>query len=326
MEPMHPSRVLVTQPWPEACEARLKAHYAVDLTHSNTVWTPADLKSAMREYDAILPTIVDGFSAEVFSSDPLRCRFLGNFGVGFNHIDLDAARQRGITVTNTPDILTDCTADLVMMLLLMTARRATEGESMLRRGLWTGWNPTQLLGTQVAGKTLGLVGFGRIAKATARRAHFGFGMKIRVAARRPIAGEDLALFDAAQADSLETLMSSVDFVSLHCPGSIENRHLINADRLALMKPEGILINTARGDVIDTAALIEVLQKKQIRAAGLDVYEGEPTVDPRLLTLDNVTLLPHLGSASVETRTGMGMRAIDNLDAFFRGAIPPDRVN
>lgn len=326
MERGHPPKVLVTQPWPEACEARLRATFDVDLARSGTVWSAEALKSAMSQYDAILPTIVDGFTAEVFSADPLRCRFLGNFGVGFNHIDLAAARREGVTVTNTPDILTDCTADLVLMLILMTARRATEGESILRQGQWTGWNPTQLLGTQVSGKTLGLVGFGRIAKATARRAHFGFGMKIRVAARRPIEQDDLAMFDAEQADTLESLMKTADFVSLHCPGSLENRHLINADRLALMKPEGILINTARGDVVDTAALIEVLQKKRIRAAGLDVYEGEPNVDPALLTLDNLTLLPHLGSASVETRTGMGMRAIDNLEAFFRGTLPPDRVN
>ena len=318
-------RVLVTHSWPRACEERLRADYDVDLAPHPRALDAEAIQQALARYDAILPTITDDLSAGVFEATPLRCRFIGNFGVGFNHIALESARQKGITVTNTPDVLTDCTADLVLLLILMSARRASEGERILRDGQWTGWNPTQLLGTQVSGKTLGLVGFGRIAKATARRAHFGFGMNILVSARRPLAEEDLANCRGVQVASLEALMAASDFVSLHCPGSPENRHLINRDRLALMKPEAILINTARGDVVDTLALIEALRNGTIRGAGLDVYEGEPHFNPDLLSVDHLTLLPHLGSATVETRTAMGMRAIDNLDAFFRGEIPRDRI-
>lgn len=318
-------RILVTRRWPAACEKRLSEHYQVTLNELNEPMGVEALKAAMRNYDAVLPTVTDPVTAEVLSEDPMRCRFIGNFGVGYNHIDMPTARSRGIVVSNTPDVLTDCTADIALLLLLMTARRATDGEFLLRAGQWTGWHPTHLLGTKVAGKTLGLIGFGRIAKAVAQRAHFGFGMKILVKGRKPISKADLDPFNAQEAESLESLLGDSDFVSLHCPGSAENRHLINQDRLKAMKPEGILINTARGDVVDSEALIDALRTRRIRAAGLDVFEGEPHLHPGFLTLDNVSLLPHLGSATEETRTGMGMRVIDNLDAFFRGETPPDKV-
>ena len=318
-------RILVTRRWPAACEKRLSEHYQVTFNAQNEPLGVDALKAAVRDYDAVLPTVTDSLNSEVFSQDSIRCRFIGNFGVGYNHIDMASVRSRGIVVSNTPDVLTDCTADIAMLLLLMSARRASEGEILLRAGQWSGWHPTHLLGTKVAGKTLGLVGFGRIAKAVAQRAHFGFGMKILVIGRKSIHQAELDPFHAQEADSLESLLSHSDFVSLHCPGSAENRHLINAERLKAMKPESILINTARGDVIDSEALIEALQSRQIRAAGLDVYEGEPHLHPGFLTLDNVSLLPHLGSATEETRTGMGMRVIDNLDAFFRGETPPDKV-
>jgi len=318
-------RILVTRRWPAACEKRLSEHYQVTFNERNEPMGVEALKTAMRDYDAVLPTVTDSINTEVLSQDPIRCRFIGNFGVGYNHIDMATVRSRGIVVSNTPDVLTDCTADIAMLLLLMSARRASEGEILLREGQWNGWHPTHLLGTKVAGKTLGLVGFGRIAKAVAQRAHFGFGMKIRVIGRNPIPQADLDQFGAQESESLDALLGQSDFVSLHCPGSAENRHLINAERLKAMKPEGILINTARGDVIDSEALIDALRTHRIRAAGLDVYEGEPTLHPGFLTLDNVSLLPHLGSATEETRTGMGMRVIDNLDAFFRGESPPDKV-
>lgn len=318
-------RILVTRRWPTACEKRLSEHYQVTLNELNEPMGVEALKAAMRDHDAVLPTVTDPITTEVLSQDPIRCRFIGNFGVGYNHIDMATARSRGIVVSNTPDVLTDCTADIALLLLLMTARRASEGEILLRSGQWTGWHPTHLLGTKVAGKTLGLIGFGRIAKAVAQRAHFGFGMKILVKGIKPIPKTELALFDAQEAESLESLLRDSDFVSLHCPGSAENRHLINRDRLNAMKPEGILINTARGDVVDSEALIDALKTQSIRAAGLDVYEGEPHLHPDFLTLDNVSLLPHLGSATEETRTGMGMKVIDNLDAFFRGETPPDKV-
>ena len=320
----HP-RILVTRRWPKDCEDRLRAKFDVVLNEDNHPMDTDSLRAAMSNFDAVLPTVTDPMGSEVFNADPMRCRFIGNFGVGYNHIDLESAKRLGIIVTNTPDVLTDCTADLAMMLVLMTARRASEGEQILRSGHWTGWHPTQLLGTKVTGKTLGLVGFGRIARATARRAHFGFGMKILISARRDIPPSDLLAYGASQATSLEALLRTSDFVSLHCPGSQENRHLINRERLALMKQEAILINTARGDVVDSEALMDALRSHQIRGAGLDVYEGEPKIHPGLLDLSNVTLLPHLGSATLETRTGMGMRVIDNLEAYFDHKAPGDRI-
>lgn len=328
----HPQRkamnpkILLTRRWPSPCEKRLSERYDVTLNASNEPMSQAELKAAFTTYDVILPTVTDRIDADVLSAEPMRCRLIGNFGVGFNHIDLAKASALDIIVTNTPDVLTDCTADIALMLLLMAARRATEGERLLRSGDWKGWHPIQLLGTKVAGKTLGLIGFGRIAQAVAQRGHFGFGMRILVKGRRPIPPALLDRFNAKEADSLENLLEASDFVSLHCPGSLENRHLINRERLARMRPDAILINTARGDVVDSDALIEALTHGTIRAAGLDVYEGEPTVHPGLLRLDNLTLLPHLGSATTETRTRMGMRVIDNLEAYIQGVTPPDRVN
>ena len=318
-------RVLVTRRWPFACEERLLKQFDVTLNKDNHPLTAAELKAALKDYDAVLPTVSDALPQEVLSVEPLRCQILGNFGVGFNHIDVETAKSRSITVTNTPDVLTECTADIAMLLLLMAARRASEGERLVRSGQWAGWHPNHLLGTRVTGKTLGLVGFGRIAKAMARKAHFGFGMPILVYAPRPVPKADLDHFDARQMESLEALLETADIVSLHCPGSAANRHLINAERLARMKPEAILINTARGDLIDSQALIDALRHHRLAAAGLDVYEGEPRLDPDFLTLNNVALLPHLGSATEETRTAMGMMVIDNLEAFFKGESPPNRI-
>jgi lactate dehydrogenase-like 2-hydroxyacid dehydrogenase len=322
---MNPPKVLVTRRWPGPCEARLRERFDVTFNADNQPLTLAELRDALREHDAVLPTVSDKLPAEVFGNEPLRCRILGNFGVGFNHIDLEAARQRGIVVTNTPGVLTESTADIAMMLMLMAARRASEGERLLRAGQWTGWHPTQLLGTQVTGKTLGLIGFGRIAQAMATKAHFGFGMPIVFYTPRPAAPALLANFQARQLDSIEAVMREADFVALHCPGSAANYHLIKAEHLAEMKPGAILINTARGDVIDNQALIAALRERRIAAAGLDVYEGEPNLDPGFLELDNAVLLPHLGSATSETRVAMGMMAIDNVEAFFRGETPPNRV-
>jgi lactate dehydrogenase-like 2-hydroxyacid dehydrogenase len=212
-----------------------------------------------------------------------------------------------------------------MMLMLMAARRASEGERLLRAGQWTGWHPTQLLGTQVTGKTLGLIGFGRIAQAMATKAHLGFGMPIVFYTPRPAGPELLERFQARQLDTIEAVMREADFVALHYPGSAANYHLIKAEHLAQMKPGGILINTARGDVIDNQALIAALRERRIAAAGVDVYEGEPKLDPGFLDLDNAVLLPHLGSATTETRVAMGMKVIDNVEAFFEGLAPPNRV-
>ncbi len=322
---MSKPKVLVTRRWPEANEARLRDLFDVTFNADNHPLSPAELQDALRNYDAVLPTVTDPITAEVLSVEPLRAKLLGNFGVGFNHIDINAAKARGITVTNTPDVLTDCTADIAMLLMLSAARRGGEGERLVRAGQWTGWHPTHLLGTKVTSKTLGLVGFGRIARAMATKAHFGFDMPIVFFDPYPPTQAVIAHYGAKQVDRVEDVLREADFVALHCPGSPENRHLINAERLALMKPTAILINTARGDVVDNEALIQALKSKTITAAGLDVFEGEPNLNKGFLELDNVVLLPHLGSATLETRIAMGDRVIENVVAFFKGETPRDRV-
>lgn len=321
---MSKPKVLVTRAWPEAVEARLKADYDVTLNPDDAIYSAADLRKAAGEYDAILPTVTDRLGADVIQPGG-RLRFLGNYGVGYSHIDVNAAKAAGVVVSNTPDVLSDCTADIAMTLLLMVARRAGEGERFLRAGRWDGWRPGQLIGRKVAGASLGIVGFGRIGQAMARRAHHGFGMKVLVQNRSAVAPEVLAAYGARQAASLDELLPEVDFLSLHCPGGAANRHLIDARRLGLMRPGAFLINTARGEVVDEAALAEALAAGQIAGAGLDVFEAEPKVNAALMTMENVALLPHLGSATRETREAMGHRAVDNLDAFFAGREPPDRV-
>ncbi|MCH9697730.1 MAG: D-glycerate dehydrogenase [Gammaproteobacteria bacterium] len=317
--------VVVTRRWPQAVEDRLSADYDVCLNQDDTPMSVTELQYAMQNADAVLPTVTDVFDAEIINVNERRTRILGNFGVGFNHIDLEAATVAGITVTNTPDVLTDCTADIAMMLLLMTARRGAEGDRHVRDREWIGWRPTHMLGTKVTGKTLGLIGMGRIARAMAKKAHHGFNMPILYYNPSSISDDLIADLNAVKCDSPEDVLSRADFVSLHCPGGEQTFHLINADRLKLMKPTAHLINTARGDVVDTLALINALRNGTIAGAGLDVFEGEPHVNPELLTLDNVSLLPHLGSATQETRIAMGHRVVDNLDAFFRGADVIDRV-
>jgi lactate dehydrogenase-like 2-hydroxyacid dehydrogenase len=318
-------RLLVTRRWPAAVEQHLEATYDVTLNADDVPLTADELQGAFRDYDAVLPTVSDRITAEVMAAEPLKARVIGNFGVGFNHIDIEAAKARGLVVTNTPDVLTDCTADLAMTLLLTVARRAGEGERHLRAGDWTGWRPTHMMGTKVTGKSLGLVGFGRIGKAMARRAHFGFGMQILYYDAYPADPDEVAAVGAEACSSVEEVLERADFVSLHCPGSAENRHLINSERLSLMRPHAFLINSARGDLIEEAALVDAIKAGTIAGAGLDVFEFEPKVSQELASLENVVLLPHLGSATTETRVAMGMRVAENLRAFFAGEPPPDRV-
>jgi lactate dehydrogenase-like 2-hydroxyacid dehydrogenase len=317
-------KVLVTRRWPQAVEAQMAANFDVDLNSADKPLSQDDFRDAMTRYDAILPTVTDKLPAAVFDSSP-RTKILANYGVGFAHIDTVAAKTHGIAVTNTPDVLSECTADIAMTLLLMVARRAGEGERELREGRWTGWRPTHLIGTKVSGATLGIIGFGRIGQAMAQRAHFGFGMKIIVQNRSPVPAEVLARYNATQVPSIEVLLPQADFVSLHCPGGTANRHLINARRLDLMKPSAFLINTARGEVVDEHALAQSLWFGTIAGAGLDVFEREPSVPDALLNADNLVLLPHLGSATRETREAMGFRVLENLTAFFDGRTPRDRV-
>lgn len=318
-------RILVTRRWPEAVERVLAERFDASFNVSDIAMDAAALAEALRSFDAVLPTVSDRLPASLFDGTDIRTKILGNFGVGYNHIDIAAARARGIAVTNTPGVLTDCTADIAMSLLLSVARRAGEGEREVRSGQWTGWRPTHMIGTKVTGKTLGIIGFGRIGKAMAKRCHFGFDMDVVFYNRSKIDTAEASRYGARQLDTVEEVLAAADFVSLHCPGGGENRHLINAQRLAVMKPEAFLINTARGDVIDENALIEALENGVIRGAGLDVFEAEPNVPERLHVLDNVVVLPHLGSATEETRTAMGMKVVENVTAFFEGRQPPDRV-
>jgi len=322
---MSKPKVIVTRRWPEQVEHHLQEHYDVELNTQDQPMSTAELKEALSRADALCPTVSDQISAEVLGAEPLRARILGNFGVGFNHIDVEAAKKRKLVVTNTPEVLTDCTADTAMTLMLMVARRAGEGERHVRTKSWAGWRPTHMLGTKVTGKTLGLIGFGRIARAMAHRAHFGFGMRILFHDPFPPPSEHANAVGAVPCASLEQVLEQADFVSLHCPGGKETYHLINAESLSLMKPTAFLINSARGDVIDQQALVEALKSGTIAGAALDVYEGEPAVPEALLGMENVVLFPHLGSATRDTRIAMGMRVAQNLKAFFAGKEPGDRV-
>ena len=316
-------RLLVTRRWPGGVEARLAERFDVTLNETDTPMQPAALAEALRRYDALAVTVTDRLDAAVLEG--ATARIVANYGVGVSHIDLAAARKAGIAVTNTPGVLTDATADMAMALLLAAARRLGEGERELRAGRWTGWRPTHLIGTQVTGATLGIIGFGRIGQAMARRAHFGFGMKVIFQNRSPVRREIALSSGAEPRETVEDVLAEADFVSLHCPGGAENRHLLDARRIGLMKPGACLVNTARGEVVDEAALAAALAEGRLGGAGLDVFEEEPTVHPALLALDNVVLAPHLGSATRETREAMGMKVVENLCAFFDGRTPPDRV-
>lgn len=319
------SSLLITRRLPASVLERLRAAYDVTVNPDDRSLGREGLLSALRSYDALSPTITDKLDADLLQIPGLKTRIIANFGAGFEHIDLAAAKRANIIVTNTPDALTDATAELTILLILMASRRAGEGERALRAGKWTGWTPTQLLGTDVKGKTLGLVGFGRIAKEAARRARAAMGMRIAYHSRSRAPADEEAAFGAEYHSSLESLLGASDVVSLHCPGGDATHHLIDAQALARMKPTALLINTARGSVIDEEALAAALAQRRIAAAGLDVYEHEPAVPASLQELENIVLLPHLGSATLEARTAMGMQMADNLDSFFGGKAPPNRV-
>lgn len=284
--------------------------------------TDAELRAALSDFDIVLPTLGDQFSAAVFADVPNpQCKLLANFGVGYNHIDVAVAQAAGIAVTNTPGAVTDATADIAVMLMLMSARRAGEGERMVRSDNWPGWHPTQMLGLHMSGKRVGIVGMGRIGQAIARRCHFGFGMDVHYVNR----SEKVLDFPATRAPDLLALAPTVDFVVTAVPGGAQTRHLIGADVLGAMQSHAHLINIARGDVVDEAALIAALKAGQIGGAGLDVYEREPEVPEALRALDNVTLLPHLGTAALEVRVDMGLMAVRNVAAFCAGEALPNAV-
>ena len=317
------ARLLITRPLPDAVIDAARAQHDVTARDSTGPLDAAELDGALRDYDAVLATLGDAFSAEVFArAGTARCKVIANFGVGYNHIDAAAARAAGVTVTNTPGVVTDATADLALTLILMTARRAGEGERLVRAGGWAGWNPTQLLGMHVTGKTVGIVGLGRIGKAIARRCHHGLGMEVVFFNRSRVADPGVP---ARQLDSLHALMDAADIVVVAVPGGPATRHLIDGPAIAAMRPEAHLVNISRGDVIDEGALIDALEVGRIAGAGLDVYEREPEVPERLRARDNAVLLPHLGTNALEVRTKMGMMALANLDAVLDRKDPPNAV-
>jgi len=317
--------VVVTRRLPGPVEEQAAREFDARLNADDHPFSATELADALRTADALLPTVTDRLTAQVLGAEPLKARIIANYGVGFNHIDTGAAKARGLVVTNTPDVLTDDTADDAMLLMLMVARRAGEGERQVRAGAWTGWGPTHMLGTRVSGKTLGLIGLGRIGRAVAHRARHGFGMRVIFHDPYPPAPAVVAELGAEPRASVDEVLREADFVSLHSPATPETRHLMDARRLGLMKRGAFLINNARGDIVDEAALVAALKRGTIAGAGLDVFEREPAVSPELLQMEHVVLLPHLGSATHESRVAMGLRALDNLKTFFAGAPPHDRV-
>ena len=296
--------------------------FELRINDDNHAMSPAELAQALAWADVLCPTVTDSLTGALLSAPTVNAKLLANFGVGFNHIDMAAASRAGIAVTNTPGVLTDATAEIALTLMLSSARRAGEGERLVRSGQWDGWHPTHMLSTQVTGKTLGIVGMGRIGQAVARRCHYGFGMEVLFYNRSAKSVD----FPATQITSLTELAASVDFLVVTVPGGAETRYLINAEVLGAMQPHGIFVNIARGEVVDETALIDVLEAGKIAGAGLDVYEHEPHVPARLVALENCVLLPHLGSATVETRQAMGQMALDNIIAWSEGREPPQRVN
>jgi lactate dehydrogenase-like 2-hydroxyacid dehydrogenase len=319
-------KVLLTRRWPSEVEHYLSQRYDLTVNEQDVPLDAAALRAALASNDAVCPTVTDKLTADVLSAASAgTLKILGNYGVGFSHIDITACQRLGITVTNTPDILTDATAELAITLMLMTARRTGEGERQVRANQWPGWAPTRMIGSGVTGKTLGLIGFGRIGQSTAQKAHHGFGMKILYYSRKRATPEVESRTGGQHCADLNDLLENSDFVSLHCPGGAETRHLLDAARLDRMKRSAFLINTARGEVVDESALAEALRNRVIAGAGLDVYEHEPRVPDAFRGLENVVLLPHLGSATLETRVAMGMRVAENLERFFAGLEPGDRV-
>ena len=315
------TKLLIARPAPPEVHEALQG-FDVTYREDSAPLSEDEMQDALRDYDGVLATLGDRFTADVFGKVGMpRCKMLANFGVGYNHIDVDAAKAAGLQVSNTPGAVTDATADIAMTLMLMAARRAGEGERLVRSGQWSGWEPSQLLGMHLTGKTVGIVGMGRIGQAVARRCHYGFSMDVKYFSR---SAKSVA-YPAEHISDLKQLFAAVDVVVIAVPGGDDTQHLINADVLAAMQPHAFLINIARGNIVEEAALIEALQAGTIGGAGLDVYEFEPEVPQALRDLDNVVLLPHLGTSSREVRVDMWMMAVENLKAGVAGETPPNLV-
>jgi glyoxylate reductase len=316
--------VVVTRKLPDPIETRMMELFEVRLNLSDTAMSQAQLVDAAKSCDVLVPTVTDHIDAAVLSQAGPRLKLIASFGTGVDHIDLKTARQRGITVTNTPGVLTEDTADMTMALILAAPRRLSEGERLIRAGAWAGWSPTAMLGHRIWGKRLGILGMGRIGSAIARRAR-GFGLAIHYHNRRRVHPALEAELEATYWESLDQMLSRMDIISVNCPHTPATYHLLSARRLKLLPKHAYVVNTSRGEVIDEAALTRMLEKSEIAGAGLDVFEHEPAINPKLLKLDNVVLLPHMGSATIEGRIDMGEKVIINIKTFADGHKPPDRV-
>ena len=316
--------VVVTRKLPDTIETRMMELFDVRLNLDDTPMTKSALIEAVKTADVLVPTVTDRIDAAILSQAGENLRLIANYGTGVDHIDLASARQRGITVTNTPDVLTEDTADMTMALLLAVPRRLAEGARALRSENWQGWSPTWMLGNRIYGKRLGIIGMGRIGSAVARRAK-GFGLSVHYHNRHRVHHEVEEELEATYWESLDQMLSRVDIISVNCPHTPATFHLLSARRLKLLQPHAYLVNTSRGEVIDENALTRMLIAGEIAGAGLDVFEHEPAVNPKLLALENVLLLPHMGSATVEGRIDMGEKVLVNIKTFADGHKPPDRV-
>ncbi len=318
------TRVVVTRKLPDAIETRMMELFDVQLNLDDAPMTKAQIIEAVKTADVLVPTVTDRIDAGILAQAGPQLKLIANYGTGVDHIDFASARQRGIVVTNTPDVLTEDTADMTMALFLAVSRRIAEGERVMRTGDWQGWAPTWMLGHRIHGKRLGIIGMGRIGQALARRAR-GFGLSVHYHNRKRVHADVEAELEATYWESLDQMLARVDLVSVNCPHTPATYHLLSARRLQLLQSHAIVVNTARGEVIDENALTRLLEAGDIAGAGLDVFEHEPAVNPKLLALDNTVLLPHLGSATVEGRLDMGEKVLINIKTFADGHNPPDRV-
>lgn len=316
--------VILTRKLPDSVETRMRELFSAELNSSDTPFSRERMKEAVARADVLVPTVTDRIDAEIIKAAGPKLKLIASFGTGVDHIDLKAAREAGITVTNTPGVLTEDTADVALALILSVPRRIAEGNALLREGNWTGWAPTGMLGHRINGKRLGIIGMGRIGQAIARRAR-GFGMSIHYHNRRPVHAEIEQELEATHWEDLGQMLARMDIISVNCPHTPSTHHLLNREKLEMMQPHAYLVNTSRGEVIDEEALAELLKVRRIAGAGLDVYEKEPHIHPTLLELKNVVLLPHIGSATIEGRLSMGEKVIINVQTFIDGHTPPDRV-
>ena len=317
--------VVVTRKLPDSIETRMRELFDARLNLDDTPLTPDQIAEAVRTADVLVPTVTDEITEEMLKQADCKLKLIANFGNGVDNIDVTAAHARGITVTNTPKVLTEDTADMTMALILAVPRRLIEGASILTDGKsWPGWSPTWMLGHRIGGKRLGIIGMGRIGQAVARRAR-AFGLQIHYHNRKPVGPRIAEELEATYWESLDQMLARMDFISVNCPHTPATYHLLSARRLKLIRPHAILVNTARGEIIDESALAGMLQAGELAGAGLDVFEHEPAVNPKLLKLPNVVLLPHMSSATIEGRVDMGEKVIVNIRTWMDGHKPPDRV-